>query len=77
VAGALLLISLPTGVLAFVTLRCRQPVQEFLRDSPDPGRADGDVIVALEIHGDLLPVKVILLARPENLLDDFGVRRGR
>jgi hypothetical protein len=75
---ALLLVAFPAGLRAFVSLRCWEAVQaELLQDPPDTGRADGDVVVPLQIYRDLRRAEVILLTQPEDLLHDFRVRRGR
>ena len=61
-AWALLLVTLPPGLLAFVALRRRQPAQaEFVQDPPDSGRADGEVVVALQVHGDLVRPEMVSL----------------
>lgn len=77
-AWALLLVTLPPCLFAFVTLRRRQPAQpEFLQDPPDPRRANGQVVVALEIHGDLVRAEMVLLTQPEDLLDHVSAGRVR
>ena len=78
VPWALFLVSFPFGVFAFVALRGRQPAQDHLvQDSPYSRGADGDVVVALEIHRDLLRPEMVVLAQPEDLLHDLNVGRGR
>jgi hypothetical protein len=78
VAWALLLVAVPSGLAAFVSLRRRESVQaDLLQDPPDPGGADRDVVIPLQIHRDLLRAEVILLAQPEDLFHDLRVGRCR
>jgi hypothetical protein len=73
VARLLLLIALSALGVTFVALRGRQAVQVgSLQDAPDPGRAHRDVVIVLEIHGDLLGPKVVVLAKVDDLAHDFG-----
>lgn len=68
-----LLVALPALLTALVPLRAGQPVQvEAAEDLPDTGRADGDLVVALEVHRDLLRAEVVTLAQVHDLADDFG-----
>lgn len=54
VAGLLLLVALPALGVAFVALRGRKTIQVgSAEDAPDAGGADGDVVVPLQVHGDL------------------------
>jgi hypothetical protein len=70
VPGLRLLIPLPALGVAFVALRGRQPTQiQALEDSPDTRHADLDVVVALEVHGNLLRPEVVVLTEVENLAD--------
>nr|WP_260502522.1 hypothetical protein [Rhodococcus aetherivorans] len=78
VAGTLLLVALPPHLGTLVALRSRQPAGvELVQDAPDAGRADREVVVSVQIHGDLLRSEVVLLSQPEDLLDDLrvGLRR--
>ena len=68
--GLGLLIPLPALGVAFVALRGRQPTQvEALEDSPNAGHADLDVVVALEVHRDLVRSEVVVLTEVEDLAD--------
>jgi len=74
VARLLLLIALPALGVTFVALRRRQTVQVgSLQDPPDPGRAHRDVVISLEIHGDLGRAKVVVLAEVEDLAHHLGL----
>lgn len=71
---SLLLVALPSGVFAFVALRRRQPAQaDLLQNPPHPRRADGEVVIALQMHCDLLRPEVLLLTQPLDLLHDLDV----
>ncbi len=48
-----------------------------MQDAPDPRGADTQVVVAGQVHGDLLRPEVVLPAQPEDLLDHFRVRFSR
>lgn len=73
-ARSLLLVALPTRLGALVALRRGEPVQaDFLQNPPDSGGADRDVVIAGQIHRDLVWPEVILLPQPEDLLDHFRV----
>jgi hypothetical protein len=76
VAWALFFVAFPFGVFAFVTLRRRQAAQpDLVEDPPNPRRADREVVVALQIHRDLLRPEMVLLVQPEDLL--YHLRLGR
>ena len=69
VTGQWLLVPLPTAVVALVALGGGQPVQaQPLEDPPHPRVRDRDVVVALEVHGDLGRAEVVVLAQVEDLL---------
>ena len=68
VARLLLLVALPALGVAPVALRSGQPVQVgSLQDPPDPGRANRDVVIPLQIHGDLGWTKVVMLPQVDDL----------
>jgi hypothetical protein len=48
-----------------------------LRDAPHAGVADVDVVVALEVHGDLGRAEVVVLAQVDDLADDLDVGGAR
>ena len=74
VPGPLLLIPLPPQAMTLVPLGGGQPVQpEPFQDPPHPGHADGDVVVAGQVHGDLGRPEVVVLPQPQNLLDHLGL----
>jgi hypothetical protein len=78
VARLLLLVALPAFGVALVPLRRRQPVEvSSLQDPPDAGRAHRDVVIALEVHGDLGWAKVVVLPKVEDLADHVGLGRVR
>jgi len=78
VARLLLLVALPALGVALVALRSGQPVQVgSLQDPPDPGRANRDVVIPLEIHGDLGWAKVVMLSQVQDLAHDLGLGRVR
>jgi hypothetical protein len=55
-----------------------QPVElEPLEDPPHPGLGDGHVVVAVQVHDDLLGAEVVLLAQVEDLLHHLHRRRPR
>lgn len=69
-ARQLLLVALPTRLGALVALRSREPAQsDFLEGPPDSGWAAHDVVVAGQIHRDLVRPEVILLPQPDDLLN--------
>src|SRR5665213_195632 len=71
-----LLVALPAVLVALVALGARQPAHaQALEDPPDPGRADLDLVVALEVHGDLVRPEVVVLAEVDDLADDLLLRR--
>src|SRR5207237_10614167 len=73
-ARLLLLVALPAFSVTFVTLRCRQAVEVgSLEDPPDAGRAHRDVVIALEIHGDLGRAEVVVLPQVEDLAHHLGL----
>jgi hypothetical protein len=70
--GQGLLIPFPLAVVALVPLGGREPVEvQALEDPPDPGVADFDVVVALEVHRDLRRAEVVVLPQVDDLLDDL------
>ena len=69
-----LLVALPALFVAFIALGGRQAAHlEALEDPPDPGLADRDVVVPLEIHRDLVRAEVVVLAQVDDLADDLGL----
>jgi hypothetical protein len=72
VSGERLLVALPAGLVTLVALRARQAVHlEALEDPPDTGVADLDVVVAVQVHGDLQWPEVVVLAQVDDLADHF------
>jgi len=45
---------------------------EPLQDAPHDGLADLDLVVALEVHGDLGRAEVVVLTQVDDLADDLG-----
>src|SRR6266852_2945160 len=73
-ARLLLLVALPPFPVARVALRSGQPVQVgSLQDPPDPGRAHRDIVISLEIHGDLGGAEVVMLPQVEDLANHLGL----
>jgi Phage integrase family len=71
--GALFLVALPASVVALVALRGREAAHvQAVQDAPDAGDADGDVVVAVQVHGDLAGSEVVVLPQMDDLVDDFG-----
>jgi hypothetical protein len=59
--------------MALVALGGGQPVQlQPLEDAPHARGADLDVVVALEVHGDLGRPEVVVLAQVDDLAHDLG-----
>lgn len=78
VTGALLLVAFPPPVVPLVALRARDPadVQPF-QDAPYAGLADVDIVVTLEVHGDLLGPEVVVLPQVQDPPHDLhmgGIR---
>src|SRR5260370_19221985 len=74
VARLLLLVALPAFGVTFVALRCRQAVQVgWLQDPPDAGGAHRDVVISLQIHGDLGRAKVVMLPQVDDLAHHLGL----
>jgi hypothetical protein len=74
VAGLGLLVSLPSVLVPLVPLRRRQPAHiQALEDPPDAGQADFDLVVALEIHRDLVGPEVVVLAQVDDLANDLSL----
>jgi len=66
----LLLVTLPAFLVRLVALRGREPVHvEAFEDPPDPGRGHIDIVVALQVHGDLGRPEVVVLAQVDDLAD--------
>src|SRR5712691_1283602 len=77
-ARLLLFVALPALRVALVALRSRQAVQVgSLQDPPDPGRAHRDVVIPLEIHGDLGWAEVVVLPEVDDLAHNLGLGRMR
>jgi hypothetical protein len=67
------LIAFPALVVALVPLGGRQAIEvQPLEDAPHPRGAELDVVVALEVHGDLGRAEVVVLAQVDELADDLG-----
>lgn len=50
-----------------------QPIQvEALQDPPHPRFGDGDVVVSLQIHDDLVGPEVVVLAEVDDLSHHLG-----
>ncbi len=79
VAGQLLLVALPAAIVALlVALGGRQAAHvQAVEDAPDAGLADGDVVVPLEVHGDLLGPEVVVLPQVNDLPHHLDVGRVR
>ena len=72
-AGQRLLIAAPAPVMALVALGGREAVElQPLEDAPHARGADRDVVVALEVHGDLGRAEVVVLAQVNDLAHDLG-----
>jgi len=70
--GPGLLVPFPFAVSALVPLVSGQPGQVHpLQDPPDAGLADLDIVVPLEVHGDLRRAEVVRRAQVDNLGDDL------
>src|SRR4030088_871400 len=73
-AGTLLLVALPPSRVTLIALRGRQSIHtEPLEDSPDPRRADLDIVIALQVHPDLHRPEVVMLSQVDDLLDYVGM----
>ncbi len=76
VAGLGLLVALPALGVAPIALGARQPAEtQTPQDPPDPRLAEGEVVVALQIHRDLQGPEVVALAQVDDLPDDVLTRR--
>ena len=72
-SGQLLLLALPAFHVGLVTLRSRQSIGScLLQDPPDARGGNLDVVVAGQVHGDLLGPEVIVLAQVEDLAHDLS-----
>jgi hypothetical protein len=70
VARLRFLIALPAILVPLVSLRAGQAIEaEAPEDSPDPTGADGDVVVALQIHRDPLRPEMVVLPKIGDLAD--------
>src|SRR4249919_1575657 len=74
VPGQWLLVALPPVDVPSVALGSGKPAHvQAPQDPPDPRRRDLDVVVALEVHRDLVGSEVIALAQVDDLADDLGL----
>jgi len=74
VAGQRLLVPLPPVDVAPVALGGGEPVHlQALQDPPDPRRRDLHVVVALQVHRDLVRPEVVTLAQVDDLADHLGL----
>jgi hypothetical protein len=74
VAGQGLLVALPAAVVTDVALGGRQAVHvEPLEDAPDARWRHVDVVVAGQVHRDLVRPEVIVRPQVDDLADDLGV----
>ena len=72
-AGLGLLVPFPPLFGGFVPLGGGKPIHvEAFEDPPHPRRTDRDVVISLEIHGDLVRPEVVVLAQIHDLADDLG-----
>ena len=77
-ARKLLLVALVAILVSLVALRggeSRHP--ELVQDPPDPRGADCDVVIALQVHGDLVWAEVIVAPQIDDPRDDLGLCRIR
>jgi hypothetical protein len=73
-----LLVPLPSFVMSLIPLILGDAAHiQLLQDPPDPGRADGHIVISQQIHFDLPWTKVIGLPQIEDLSHDFRFRRPR
>jgi len=78
VTGLGLLVALPALAVPTVALGGRQTAQaQSPQNPPDPRLADGQVVVALQVHRDLQRAEVVALAQVDDLPDDVLTRRAR
>ena len=68
------LVTLPAIDVAAVALRPRQPAHiEALEDAPDARGADRDVVIAREVHRDLVGTGVLGAAQVDDLAHHLGL----
>jgi hypothetical protein len=60
------LVALPTFCVGLVALRARPVEPGLLQDPPDPRVRHLDVVIARQVHGDLLGAEVIVLTQVED-----------
>ena len=78
VAGLGLLVALPALVMRHVALRGRQTAEaEAPEDAPDARDADHELVVAAQVHRDLLRPEVVGLTQVHDLADDLDAGRPR
>jgi hypothetical protein len=69
-ARELFLVALVAVLVALVALRGREPRHpELVEDPPDARRADFDVVVTLEVHGDLVGPEVVMAPQVDDARD--------
>jgi hypothetical protein len=72
--GELFLVALPAAVVALVALIGGQAAHVGpFEDPPDTGLGDLDVVIALQVHGDLVGPEVVVLAQIHDLADHLFV----
>jgi hypothetical protein len=77
-AGELLLVALEAILVTFVALGGGEPGHpELVKYPPDPRRADPDVVIALEVHRDLVRAEVVVARQVDDPRDHLGLGRVR
>ena len=67
------LVAFPTFLIGLVPLGDGQPVQfETLQDPPHSRVGNGDVVIPVQIHGDLSRPKVVVLPQIDDLSHHLG-----
>jgi hypothetical protein len=77
-ARELFLVALVAVLVTLVALGGREPRHpELVEDPPDARGADRDVVIALEVHGDLVGAEVIVAPQVDDSMDHLGFGRVR